>query len=1261
MFEADVDIRGPRVAMFCSTAENIGQTSTLLSVAVTLAASGRRVLVLDARRAGVRAADMLRRLLPPGAEPDDAGAASGSVSVPSVDAETPRALPPERRWRIAPGADSPVLSLVTLDELDGLKALPGRDAFPFGEYDQVLIDAPVFRTEDELTRWAHLPHTLVTCFSLNSWSIQAAAALAAGVPDADARRIDVVGVGLQADPRMEDQLRLARDRVRESFQPLWGAGRTGYVEIPYDATYQRSLALTSGQGEIPADRPLAPSFTQLADALAAGRTGGSQQALVVHAAHHLAWAEWIEAQLAAAGAAVTRVRFAAYNGQRPSPGAMVLLLSPTGLRPERGDLLADLSHPNVRLVLVEEEAPPRRLSHHQQIDLRHLPEPGAVETLMRGLNMTAAPPVPGPRRLNFPNRPRRQNIAPRNAGFVGRDETLDRLRTALTTAGRTGGICRVTGRPGVGKSEIALEFCHRFSGGYDVVWWLRAVTPKELDRGLTGLVRAFGLDGAGDVVETVRELRRSAASRDERWLLVCDDIATAAELEKIGGLLPRPSEHCHVLATVRGTDSAADSGAVVVEPFTAEESELLLAVMVPNLPAAGARRIGQTVGLLPLSVYLAAAWLGVETARGVDSDNLMRTEAIRRAVDRFTELFHRHQRRLLRDMPNVPLPRVLLEVAFASLEETAAAHVWARVAGGSDPLVWLAEVCALLAGAGVDLPLLRSPQTQAAVVRRRREPPSPGDAPMSGPAPEPGDGAHLDEPLMIDVALWALNRYGLVEFDFARPDEPVRMHGVVRELIVRRMGSRRAGREAELREVVGRYEPGADVAGRREGPRAKEYMDRRARQIEALRLWDDARPHVRGRLLGHLHDLVRSGDKVSLEEALRVAEFAVNSWQGGRTPEYLRLLALKSQAHRRLGQYGDAGRLARTSLHGYRALLGPSHPRALQTNRLYSAGLRAVGNFSDGLAEDDSAAQGMQELLGPRHEATALVEHTLALSLALNGDYHKALRLLQNLHNQRRAISGPDSARVVELVPFLAAMHRNLGQNAESFDLLKRLMLRRSSSDANPLGAPMRVDAENGLAVSERRLGRPDEARERDLRVLELALERLGELHLATLRCRFSLAVDLCVLGEFDEAVAETERCLTRIESTLGAAHPFAQLCRVRLGVHLRYAGLHAAALETGTAAQSALRERMGPAHPWVMAAAVGVAGALFETGRLDEAAELEKFARDGYDRLEMARHPFRAVAADNLAITEAKLRGGPHTPEMARRRGDIDMELPGV
>jgi hypothetical protein len=81
-----------------------------------------------------------------------------------------------------------------------------------------------------------------------------------------------------------------------------------------------------------------------------------------------------------------------------------------------------------------------------------------------------------------------KKIPPRNRNFTGREDLLDTLRGEIT--GRTGITGKVTavvsaphalhGLGGVGKTQMAVEYAHRFGAYYDLVWWVSADQPNLL-------------------------------------------------------------------------------------------------------------------------------------------------------------------------------------------------------------------------------------------------------------------------------------------------------------------------------------------------------------------------------------------------------------------------------------------------------------------------------------------------------------------------------------------------------------------------------------------------------------------------------------------------------------------------------------------------------------------------------------------------------------------------------------------------------------
>ena len=115
------------------------------------------------------------------------------------------------------------------------------------------------------------------------------------------------------------------------------------------------------------------------------------------------------------------------------------------------------------------------------------------------------------------------------------------IREQLLSSGPGSGRLALTGLPGVGKTQIALEYAYRFAASSDVVWWISAAQPGQVWVALSDLATGLGLPG-GDVEERVTAVR-DALQRglpERRWLVVFDNADSPADF---AGLLPTGPGH----------------------------------------------------------------------------------------------------------------------------------------------------------------------------------------------------------------------------------------------------------------------------------------------------------------------------------------------------------------------------------------------------------------------------------------------------------------------------------------------------------------------------------------------------------------------------------------------------------------------------------------------------------------------------------------------------------------------------------------------
>ncbi len=108
------------------------------------------------------------------------------------------------------------------------------------------------------------------------------------------------------------------------------------------------------------------------------------------------------------------------------------------------------------------------------------------------------------------------NVPRRNVRFTGRDAILEKLHARFEEGGRGGARVALRGISGVGKSQIAIEYAHRFGNDYDIVWWVgarfRAPAREQFAQLAPRLELPVGQE-LGERIRAVHEALRTGLSR----------------------------------------------------------------------------------------------------------------------------------------------------------------------------------------------------------------------------------------------------------------------------------------------------------------------------------------------------------------------------------------------------------------------------------------------------------------------------------------------------------------------------------------------------------------------------------------------------------------------------------------------------------------------------------------------------------------------------------------------------------------------------
>jgi len=204
-----------------------------------------------------------------------------------------------------------------------------------------------------------------------------------------------------------------------------------------------------------------------------------------------------------------------------------------------------------------------------------------------------------------------------NPLFVGREDDLKTLAATLK-AGTTTVIAAATGMGGIGKTQLASEFVHRygrfFMGG---VFWLSFADPSGIDSEITACGGAGALELYTDAsgltqAEQVARVYAEWMQPLPRLLILdnCDDTEASTAEALLAQHTPR-SGSCRVLVTSRRGHwrKGLGIGALPLGVLSRTESIALLRSHRDDISAADAGAIAELLGDLPLALSLAGSYL----------------------------------------------------------------------------------------------------------------------------------------------------------------------------------------------------------------------------------------------------------------------------------------------------------------------------------------------------------------------------------------------------------------------------------------------------------------------------------------------------------------------------------------------------------------------------------------------------------------------------------------------------------------------------
>ncbi|MFF1472868.1 FxSxx-COOH system tetratricopeptide repeat protein [Streptomyces mirabilis] len=933
-------------------------------------------------------------------------------------------------------------------------------------------------------------------------------------------------------------------------------------------------------------------------------TDTAQRFFVSYAGPDRAWAEWVGWQLKRAGHQVELDRWDWHTGDDfvqkmnlalDEADAVVGLFSKNYFAAGRWtrEELSAIVAVRGRLVPVAIEALadddiPALLAGRLRKDLHGLDETAATAALLEAVHGPVPPtsPVafpgaatadsttePDPQRPRLPSSvglPEVWNVRRRNPDFSGREAVMARLRTGLVS-GHQAVVQALHGMGGIGKTQIALEYAHRFASQYDIVWWVDAEQADQLTVRYTEFADRLGIAKPDAGTEANSHALLEHLRTRHRWLLILDNAEQPDQIERW-----LPEGPGHVLVTSRNPDWHGIAHQSDLDVFTRTDSLAYFQARIPGITTEQADLLAQDLGDLPLALAQAV---------GVLRSGM--------SLDRYRQLLTTNTARLLQESDVRDYP--------ASLAATVNIAV-ARLTDDGHP-----DAAALLR-LGAFLGPEPIPSAWLEVARPRL-------------VTVPGDP---NDPMWLRNALRPLGRFGLVRTDF----DTFQIHRLTQAILRTEASPDLA---TAIRDDVTAVLTAVNL-GDPESPANWPMFTSLTAHLTTPHVFTGVadRPELRPTLSKAMYFLLCSGLPRAAHDLVEALHQAWSTDLGPDHPDVLTCAQYLGHASAALGDYTKACSIIKDTFARRRRVSGEDHPDTLQSANNLANTLGHLGEYAEARRMQEDVLARRRRVLGEDHPDTLTSAGNLAGILSELGEYAEARRIKVDVLAGLRRVLGEDHPDTLTSVNNLATSLSDLGEYAEARRMQEDVLARRR----RVLGEdhPDTLQSFGNLATSLSDLGEYAEARRMHEDVLARRRRVLGEDHPGTLTSAGNLAGILSALGEYAEARRMHEDVLAGLRRVLGEDHPDTLTSANNLASILSELGEYAEARRMHEDVLARRRRVLGEDHPHTLTSAKNLASSLYVLHRYREAVELLKDVRARCLRILGPKHPETLRVTKNLA-----------------------------